>query len=133
MEKMKGQHPIIVLSACVLLAAGAGIPARAAPETAASVPQQLVRRAAGPTPLLDDLRDLCDKIGGRPTGSRACVHAIEWATARFRAAGVDSVTTESFTVPHLWLPSKAEAVCLAAKPFGIRLAAAPYSPSTPFD
>src|SRR5205807_8226877 len=110
-----------------------GPSALAAPEPGSSTPERLVRRAADAAPMLDDLRQLCDKIGGRPTGSRACAHAIEWAVARFKAAGGESGTTESFTVPHLWLPSKAEAECIAPERFAVRLAAAPYSPSTPFD
>jgi len=42
----------------------------AAREPAASVPaQRLAARAIAATPMLDDLRELCDRIGGRPTGS----------------------------------------------------------------
>src|SRR5437763_334054 len=129
---MKRQHRIIALSACLLLAAGFSMCAIAAPDAGGSTAERLAQRAAGPTPLLDDLRDLCDHIGGRPTGSRACARAVEWAVARFRAAGVESVATEPFTVPHLWLPWKAEATCVTPERFGIRLAAAPYSPSTPY-
>jgi len=59
----------------------------------------LAAREHGPTPLLDDLRDLCDGIGGRPTGSKACDHAVDWAVARFRAAGVEHTWTETYTIP----------------------------------
>ena len=64
----------------------------------------LLKRAAGDTPLSKDLEDLCDHVGGRPTGSAACVRAVAWAEARFRAAGLPKVTTESFSVPLKWLP-----------------------------
>jgi carboxypeptidase Q len=93
--------------------------------------QRLAGRAAGATPMLDDLRELCDTIGGRPTGSPACDRAVQWAAEKFRAAGVDSVSLESFTVPALWLGESAEGECLAPERFPIRLVAAPYSASTP--
>jgi carboxypeptidase Q len=93
--------------------------------------QRLAGRAVGMTPMPDDLRELCDRIGGRPSGSQACERSIEWAAAKFKAAGVDSVSLESFTVPNLWLAESAEAACISPEPFSIRLVAAPYSPSTP--
>ncbi|HEY3176478.1 MAG TPA: M28 family peptidase [Candidatus Polarisedimenticolia bacterium] len=92
---------------------------------------RLAGRALGETPLLDDLRDLCDHVGGRPTGSPSCERAMEWAAARFRAAGFDSVVQESFRVPALWLPGREEAECLAPERFPIRVAGAPYAPPTP--
>jgi carboxypeptidase Q len=94
-------------------------------------PQRLAERARGATLLLADLRDLCERIGGRPTGSPACERAVEWAVARFRGAGVDAVSTESYSIPGLWLPQSASAACVEPEPFSIRLAAAPYSHSTP--
>ncbi|HYY42572.1 MAG TPA: M20/M25/M40 family metallo-hydrolase, partial [Pyrinomonadaceae bacterium] len=93
--------------------------------------QRLVALTTGQTPMLDDLRELCDQIGGRPTGSPACARAVEWGAAKFRAVGVDRVAVEPFTVPHLWLGQAAEAECLAPERFSVRLAAAPYSASTP--
>ncbi len=93
------------------------------------VQQRLAGRAFSATPLMEDLRELCDRIGGRPTGSPACERAVDWAASRFRAAGADSVETEIFTVPQLWLPEAAEAECLAPERFPLRIAAAPYSRS----
>ncbi|MBV8820349.1 MAG: M28 family peptidase, partial [Acidobacteriaceae bacterium] len=92
--------------------------------------QRLAARALGDTPLVSDLSELCDGIGGRPTGSAACNRAVEWAAKKFREAGADSVKTESFSVPHLWLPGSAEAQAIAPEKFDIRIAAAPFSPST---
>jgi carboxypeptidase Q len=92
--------------------------------------QRLAGRALGPTPLLSDLQELCDRIGGRPTGSPACERAVQWASAKFKAAGADSVATESFTVPKLWLPEAAEAECVAPEKFPLRIASAPHSAST---
>ncbi len=92
--------------------------------------QRIVGRTFGPTPLLSDLQELCDRIGGRPTGSHACDRAIEWGVTKLRAAGADTVTTEAFEVPGAWAAESASGECIAPERFAIRLAAAPYSAST---
>jgi len=91
----------------------------------------LAARERGPTPLLDDLRDLCDGIGGRPTGSKACDRAVDWAAARFRAAGVESTWTETYTLPGSWAGGADRAECLAPVEFPIRVAAGPFTAPTP--
>jgi carboxypeptidase Q len=101
---------------------------RAQDETPAA---RLAARELGETPMLDDLRELCDQVGGRATGSPACERAVEWGAAKFRAAGVDGVTVEAFSVPNLWLGQTAEAECIAPEHFHVRLAAEPYTASTP--
>lgn len=83
---------------------------------------RLAERAVGDTPLLSDLRELCDGIGGRPTGSPACNRAVEWAARKFREAGADKVTVESFPVPHLWLGVSGEAAATAPESFPLRIA-----------
>jgi carboxypeptidase Q len=93
--------------------------------------QRLVGRALGWTPLLEDVQELCDQVGGRPTGSAACTRAVAWAVAKFESAGLAPVWTESFSVPTLWLPESAAGACLVPEAFPLRLVAAPYSPSTP--
>jgi hypothetical protein len=50
------------------------------------VQQRLADRAFSAIPLLEDLHELCDGIGGRPTGSPACERAIARAEAKFKAA-----------------------------------------------
>lgn len=100
------------------------------PETA-DIAQRLAGRALGPTPIMSDLRELCDGIGGRPTGSPACERAIQWAAAKLKASGVDSVSVEPFTVPTQWTPVTADARCLAPLEFSLRIATAPGTPSTP--
>jgi len=92
-------------------------------------PGRLVARSLGQTPIFDDLRELCDGIGGRPTGSAAASRSIEWAAAKFRAIGINPVL-ESFTIPNLWLPVSAEAMAVSPQQFPIRLAAAPFTAST---
>src|ERR1700689_1516713 len=101
------------------------------PASAQQVPQLLAARALGDTPLLSDLRELCDGIGGRPTGSPACDRAITWAAKKFHEAGLLNVSIESFKVPNLWLAVSSEASATVPESFPIRIAAAPFSPSTP--
>ncbi len=80
--------------------------------------------------MLDDLRELCDGIGGRPTGSTACERSIQWAERKFREAGLQNISVEPFDVPNLWLPVSAEATATTPENFQVRIAAAPFSPST---
>jgi carboxypeptidase Q len=112
-------RPLSLLAATLLLC-----------QAADDVQQRLTGRAFSDTPILSDLHELCDGIGGRPTGSPACNRAIEWASAKFKAAGADSVTTEAFTVPHSWVPQSAEAECIAPERFPLRIVAAPHTLST---
>jgi hypothetical protein len=106
-------------------------PAAVAAAQQAHTAELLAARERGPTPLLDDLRELCDGIGGRPTGSKACDRAVDWAVARFRAAGVESTWTETYTIPGSWVGGADHAECLAPVQFPIRVAAGPFSAPTP--
>jgi carboxypeptidase Q len=90
----------------------------------------LLSRAAGETLLAADLAELCDRIGGRPTGSPALARAVAWAEGRFRAMGIPRVTRESFSVPSLWLGGMAGVRAVAPEAFAVRAAAAPGTPST---
>src|SRR5579884_3706614 len=110
---------ILVLLLCAGLRAGGD---DAAPRLAA--------RSLGNTPIFDDLRELCDGIGGRPTGSPASARSIEWAKHKFEAAGIDRVSVEPFTIPDLWLGGTAEASVVQPVSFPLRVAAAPFTPST---
>src|SRR5258708_12979173 len=92
-------------------------------------PQKLASRAATSSAMLDDTRELCDTVGGRPTGSAACDRAVNWAAKKFRDAGIQKVSVESFTVPRLWLPGTAEASATAPEKVPLRIPAAPLSPS----
>jgi carboxypeptidase Q len=104
-----------------------------AADPATNVVERLTGRAMGNTPLMNDLEELCDRIGGRATGSKACEAAVDWGVRKFKEAGMNDVKTEDFTVPLLWLPISAEVSCTTPRAFTIRAVAAPYSPSTPAD
>ena len=90
----------------------------------------LKKRAEGDTPMMADLQELCDRIGGRITGSPAADRAAVWGTEKFRAAGLDAVITESFPVPFRWLPGTVEVAALSPEPFTLRAVAAPGTAST---
>ncbi len=90
----------------------------------------MAARAKGDTPLFSDLRELCDGIGGRPTGSAACDRAVEWAAKKFRDIGIQNVSVEPFNAENMWLPGTAEAAATQPVKFPIRIAASPMSPST---
>jgi len=116
---MTGTKALHVFLALLISRAGAG----------GQTVSTLVARALGSTPVAEDVQDLSDRIGGRPTGSVACSRAVEWALARFRSAGLEAAA-EPFSIPNLWLPGTAEARCMKPESFSIRLAAAPFSAST---
>lgn len=94
------------------------------------VPNKLAARAAGDTPMFEDLKELCDRIGGRPTGSTACNRAIDWGVQRFKQAGLANVTTESFDLPSLWLPKSIDVSVVSPVAIPMRAVAAPFSLST---
>ena len=93
-----GRRPRLTLA--VVIALGAAGRAHAADPA----PAALFARLLGPTPVVDDLKELTDAIGGRPTGSPAEARAVAWALERFRAAGLENVHAEVYTAPRLWLP-----------------------------
>ena len=106
-----------------------GLPALA--QAAEDPVSHLISRLQGDTPIVADLQQLTDVVGGRPTGSRAYDQAVEWALGRFREAGLEAVRAEEFAVPHLWLPRVETAEVLAPVASPLRVAAMPLSASTP--
>ena len=93
--------------------------------------QRLAAAMLGPTPMLEDLRELADEIGGRPTGSPANLRAVEWGLAKFKAMGV-AATKEAFRMPDLWLENRAAArITGPSIAFAPTVAAMPWSVATP--
>ena len=120
---MRRFRPILV----VALVSAATLAAQAVP----SDPRAALRhRAEGDTPLISDTFELCDRVGGRITGSTAMDRAVQWGTEKLKAAGVDSVDTETFSVPFLWLPGTAELAVTAPESFPLRVVAAPGTASS---
>ena len=48
---------------------------------------RLVAAMLGDTPIIADLRQLTDEIGGRVTGTASNLAAVEWGLAKFTEAG----------------------------------------------
>jgi len=92
---------------------------------------KIVANALGPSPLEENLRRLTDEVGGRMTGSPAMAHAVAWAVAAFRQAGVDDVHTEKYTIPVSWSEGATRLEVLAPVPFPVRLVSVGWSPPTP--
>ncbi len=57
------------------------------------------------TPIDADLRQLCDEIGGRVTGSPENEAAVEWALKKFSEAGITKVWKQAFEMPTKWIES----------------------------
>ena len=121
---MSSPRSVFVLG---LVLAGASLAAQTAP---ADPRAALKARAEGDTPLIADTFELCNRIGGRITGTTALDRAVTWGVEKFKALGIDSVDTESFGVPFLWLPGTVELAATAPVSFPIRGVAAPGTAST---
>jgi len=110
----------------------------ALPVLAEEPPAQLLARLLAPTPIVADLAELTDSIGGRPTGSPALDRAVEWGLGRFREAGLENVHAEEYVAPRLWLPGAESAeVTLPRAPWqpaeraALHVAALAFSSPTP--
>ncbi|MDH4126079.1 MAG: M28 family peptidase [Gammaproteobacteria bacterium] len=88
--------------------------------------QRLVAAMLGDTPVIDDLHELTDTIGARPTGSDANRRAVEWAARKFRQAEL-TVSTEDFTMPVVWQENFVTASIDGDASFEIGAVAKPFS------
>jgi len=116
----------LALAALVLLSAVSATPAPAARKTPAIAAEVLSTRSR----MEEDLRVLCDEIGGRPTGSKNYEAALEWGLDAFRRAGVDSVRLESYEAPAKWEGVSASASVIAPFAFDLRVISFAMAPST---
>lgn len=77
------------------------ITAMAVPGKAADDTERLVAAMLGDTPVIDDLRELTDSIGGRVTGTPQNEAAVEWVLAKLASAEV-TARGEAFDMPAQW-------------------------------
>ena len=91
--------------------------------------ERLIAAMLGNTPVIDDLRDLTDTIGGRVTGTEANRNAVAWAAAVFRQAEV-SVATEDFEMPYQWQERVVYASVAGDFDFDVGVVAKPFSSAT---
>lgn len=89
----------------------------------------LVAAMLGDTPIIDDLRELTDRIGGRATGSPANQAAVEWAVATLQGAGV-TARAEAFEMPMRWNERSATAIITGDAEFATGVVAKPFSAAT---
>ena len=78
--------------------------------------------------LKENVRVLCDEIGGRMPGTPAMKQAVEWAVGAFREAGVDQVLTEPFMMPNSWQEGATKIEVLAPVGFSVRGVSSAWSP-----
>jgi len=111
----------------LLLLAGPVLSASARPSDPRAA---LKKRAEGDTPLESDTFELCNRVGGRITGTPAADGAVDWAVKKLESAGVDWARTEGYPVPFLWVPGAAEVTVTAPETFPLRAVAAPGTASS---
>jgi hypothetical protein len=118
------------LGSLLLVIGCAAHPAPDAPTIPGDPRLALQRQLAGPTPLMADLGELCDRIGGRITGSPEAERSVSWAADKLRGLGLDSVRVEGYPMPFLWLPGIIEVAATAPEAFAIPAVSAPGTGST---
>ncbi len=121
---------IVLLPAILALQAILALPAAPATDTRAGS-ARLTAALLSETPIVADLEELCDRIGGRPTGSAACERSVDWFAARFRSIGADRVWTEPFDMPVRWEEGRSSAEVISLDRLRLRVVAMPFSPGTP--
>jgi len=103
--------------------------------TGAAVAQEkdvsaIVGRALVNPVLAEDLRRLTDEVGGRISGTPAMARAVDWATAAFRSAGVET-HTEHYRMPLTWSEGATRLEILGGSAFPVSLVAEGWSAPTP--
>jgi hypothetical protein len=98
----------------------------AVPANADDDAERLIAAMLGDTPVIDDLQELTDTIGGRVTGTAANREAVAWAVATLRQAEV-AVTTEDYLMPAIWDESFAAAAVSGDTDFALDVVAKPFS------
>lgn len=93
---------------------------------------RLVGAMLGDTPLEEDLQELVDEIGGRPTGSQANLASVDWGLRKFAESGVRS-TKEAFEMPRFWQERSSRAFIGGEVSFSVRVVAMPFSAGTSAD
>ncbi|HEY3173367.1 MAG TPA: hypothetical protein VGK86_12405, partial [Thermoanaerobaculia bacterium] len=124
----------VVLAALTATTAVSAAPAPAARKATAApagaMPAIAVEVLSPRSRMEEDLRILCDEIGGRATGSQAYEAALEWGKEAFRRAAVDSVELESYDAPAKWEGVRAVASVVSPVTFPLRVVSFGNAPST---
>lgn len=92
--------------------------------------EKLVSALLGHTQIHEDLHELCDKIGGRVTGTEPNEKAVEWALKKFKEAGIEA-RKEAFEMPSLWDEKSCTAKLSGTANFSPRVVSRAFSIATP--
>ena len=90
---------------------------------------RLIAAMLGDTPVISDLQELTDTIGGRVTGTAANEAAVDWAVERFIEAEVGA-TAEPFEMPMQWQERALSASIGGDVSFDPHVVAKPFSAGT---
>jgi carboxypeptidase Q len=92
-------------------------------------PDRVIAEALKPSPLEATLERLTDQIGGRVPGTPAMEQAVDWGVQAFKAAGADSVHTESFMIPVSWAEGATQMSVIAPEKFNVRVVSLAWAPA----
>ena len=90
---------------------------------------RLITEALNSPSLETNLRRLTDEVGGRVPGTPAMQGAVDWGVAAFKAAGADSVHTETFTIPTSWAEGDTRMEVVAPEAFKVRSISLAWAPA----
>jgi hypothetical protein len=91
--------------------------------------ERIIAEALKPSALESNLHQLTDEIGGRVPGTPAMDKAVQWGVDAFKAAGADSVHTESFTIPASWAEGATQMSVVAPEQFPLRVVSLTWAPA----
>jgi Zn-dependent M28 family amino/carboxypeptidase len=90
---------------------------------------RVIAEAQKKSALESNLQQLTDQIGGRVPGTAAMQKAVDWGAASFKAAGADSVHTESFSIQASWTEGATRIAVVAPEPFILRTVSIAWAPA----
>ncbi len=90
---------------------------------------RVIAEAQKPSALEANLQQLTDQIGGRVPGTPAMQKAVDWGVASFKAAGAESVHTESFSIQASWAEGATGMTVVAPEPFRLRTVSIAWAPA----
>lgn len=94
--------------------------------------EKIIKSMLSETPILSDLHELCDVIGGRVTGTAPNERSVDWGVRKFKEAGV-KVWTEEFEMPRKWAEKSAVAYVTGGSNWSPRIACRAFSTGTSKD